>query len=159
MIGRRTGITVLRYDFSDPQAGKNICDRKIATMKSHIRRYVNEKHNVSTAKEMKEALESHGGVKVCRIAVAQMAPGGEHSGSGEGAKSLFYCPKSGCVATFESTSELDKHLDVGKHSKELERESTYDRIRKQWAQAITGIAHGQLVHSRLEKNLTSQEPP
>ncbi|KAI8518898.1 hypothetical protein Bbelb_021550 [Branchiostoma belcheri] len=85
MIGRRTGITVLRYDFSDPQAGKDICDRKIATMKSHIRRYVNEKHNVSTAKEMNEALESHGGVKGCRIAVAQMAPGGEHSGSAEDA--------------------------------------------------------------------------
>ncbi|KAI8494601.1 hypothetical protein Bbelb_278270 [Branchiostoma belcheri] len=58
-------------------------------MKSHVRRYVNEKHNVSTAKEMKEALESHGGVEGCGIAVAQMAPGGEYSGlKWEGVKAL-----------------------------------------------------------------------
>ncbi|CAH1242498.1 Hypp6774 [Branchiostoma lanceolatum] len=44
-------------------------------MKTHIRRYVNEKHDVISAEDMKEALESHGGVKECRVAVAQLAPG------------------------------------------------------------------------------------
>lgn len=73
-IGKRTGITPLRYDFSDPQAGKDICDRKIAPMKAHIRRWVNEKHDVTTAENMKEALESHGGLKGCRAAVAKVAP-------------------------------------------------------------------------------------
>ena len=60
MIGKRTGITPLRYDFSDPQSGKDICERKTAPMKSHIRRWVNERHDVLTALEMKTALESHG---------------------------------------------------------------------------------------------------
>ena len=62
-MGERTGIKPLRYDFSDPQAGKDICDRKTAAMKAHIRRWVNEKHDVITAEDMKQALESHGGLK------------------------------------------------------------------------------------------------
>ena len=69
-IGARTGIRIRRYDFSEPQAGKDICDRKIAPMKAHIRRYVNEKHDVTTAINIKEALESHGGIRGCRAAVA-----------------------------------------------------------------------------------------
>ena len=35
-IGERAGIQVRRYDFSNPQSGKDICDRKIAPMKGHI---------------------------------------------------------------------------------------------------------------------------
>ena len=60
-VGERTGIRPIQYDFSEPQSGKDICDRKTASMKAHIRRWVDEKHNVSTAEEMKEALESHVG--------------------------------------------------------------------------------------------------
>ena len=71
-IGSRTGIQIKRYDFSEPQAGKDICDRKVAPMKAHIRRYVNEKHDVVTAANMKEALESHGGIAGCRAAVAEI---------------------------------------------------------------------------------------
>eukprot|EP00058_Branchiostoma_floridae_P012379 XP_002597867.1 hypothetical protein BRAFLDRAFT_105474 [Branchiostoma floridae] len=210
-IGKKSGVSVLRSDFSDPQAGKDICDRKIASMKTHIRRYVNEKHDVLTAEDMKEALESHGGIKGCRIAVAQTdeankeharqkwegvkswnnfmfetdedirvwrafgvgvgevvnfatvpqthdlptltisAPFGppqsraSHittSAGGATSSALFCCPEPGCVAAFNSANKLGDHMDVGEHHKELERESTYDRIRKQWAQAVTGIAHG-----------------
>ncbi|KAL9976835.1 hypothetical protein ACROYT_G014170 [Oculina patagonica] len=71
-IGERTSVTPLRYDFSDPQAGKDICDRKTAPMKAHIRRWVNEKHDVTTADDMKQALESHGGLKGCRAAVVEV---------------------------------------------------------------------------------------
>ena len=39
-------------------------------MKAHIRRHANEKHDVKTALDMKEALESHGGIRGCRAAVA-----------------------------------------------------------------------------------------
>ncbi|CAH1248588.1 Hypp8275 [Branchiostoma lanceolatum] len=209
-ISQKTGISVLRYDFSDPQAGKDICDRKIASMKTHIRRYVNEKHDVLTAESMKEALESHGGIKGCRIAVAQteetnreyprqkwegvkswnnfmfetdedirvwrafdigvgevvsfppvpqtqdlptlkitapFGPPQSHTShittsSGGDKSPLFHCPEPGCVATFHLTNKLEEHMDVGEHLKELERESAYDKIRKQWAQAVTGIAHG-----------------
>ena len=50
----RSGIKVIRYNFSDP---KNICDRKTAPMKAYIKRWVNEKHDVLTAKDMKLAIE------------------------------------------------------------------------------------------------------
>ena len=61
-IGKRTGIKVIRYDFSEPQAGKDICDRKTAPMKAHIGRFVNEKNDVVTAEDMKRAIESYGGL-------------------------------------------------------------------------------------------------
>ena len=80
-IGSRTGIMIRRYDFSEPQAGKDICDRKIAPMKAHIRRYVNEKHDVVTAAAMKEALESHGGITGCRTAVAAINTVNETGGT------------------------------------------------------------------------------
>ena len=41
-------------------------------MKTHIRRWVNEGHDVTTAEEMKVALESHGGVRGCRFAVVEI---------------------------------------------------------------------------------------
>ncbi|KAK3745426.1 hypothetical protein QZH41_010250, partial [Actinostola sp. cb2023] len=71
-IGQRTGITPVRYDFSDPQSGKDICDRKMASMKAHLRRWVNEKHDVISAEDIKTALESHGGVKGSRVAVVRI---------------------------------------------------------------------------------------
>ena len=71
-VGERTGIRPVRYDFSEPQAGKDICDRKTAAMKAHIKRWVNEKHDVATAEDMKAALESHGGITGCRAAVVEV---------------------------------------------------------------------------------------
>ena len=68
----RHGMVFVRYDFSDPQSGKDVCDRRIASMKTHIRRWVNEGHDVTTAEEMKVALESHGGVRGCRFAVVEI---------------------------------------------------------------------------------------
>ena len=60
-------MNLIRYDFSEPQAGKDICDRKTAPMKAHIIRFVNENNEVTTAEEMKKALESHGGLRGCRV--------------------------------------------------------------------------------------------
>ena len=71
-VGVRTGVRPVRYDFSEPQAGKDICDRKTAAMKAHIKRWVNERHDVVTAEDMKAALESHGGIKGCRAAVVEV---------------------------------------------------------------------------------------
>ena len=71
-VGERTGVSPVRYDFSEPQSGKDICDRKTAAMKAHIKRWVNERHDVVTAEDMKVALESHGGIKGCRAAVVEV---------------------------------------------------------------------------------------
>ena len=88
VIGDRTGVRVVRYDFSDPQSGKDVCDRKLAHMKAHIRRYVNEHNDVTTASEMKKALESHGGVKGCRFAVVELTNEEGCSQSVSGAKAV-----------------------------------------------------------------------
>ena len=55
-----------RYDFSDPQAGKDVIDRRITSVKSHIRRYINEGHDI------KGAIDSSGGVKGGQAAVVKL---------------------------------------------------------------------------------------
>lgn len=71
-ISKRVGINVRRYDFSDPQSGKDICDRRIAVMKSHMRRYLNEGNDINSASDMKRALDSYGSVKSCRVAAVDV---------------------------------------------------------------------------------------
>ena len=68
-IGDRTGVKIVRYDFSEPQAGKDIYDRRIAAVKNHMRRFINEDNDVKTASDMKAAIESYGGIKGCYAAV------------------------------------------------------------------------------------------
>ena len=71
-IGVRVGIDIEQYDFLETQSGKGICDRKIASMKSHVRIYVNEKHDVVFGEDLKAALESSGGIKGCRVSVVEV---------------------------------------------------------------------------------------
>lgn len=62
-----TGIKVERVDFSDPQGGKGPCDRKAATIKAHVLRYINEGTDVETAEDLRRAILSHGGVRGVRV--------------------------------------------------------------------------------------------
>ena len=55
-IGARAGISVVRYDFSEPQQGKDICDRIICPLKSSIRRFCNEGNDIINAQDMQKAL-------------------------------------------------------------------------------------------------------
>ena len=71
-LGQRVGVRISRYDFSEAQAGKDICDRRAAALKSHIRRYINEGNDVKTASDMKAAIDSHGGIKGCYSAVCKV---------------------------------------------------------------------------------------
>ena len=68
-----SGASVLAVDFSDPQGDKGPADRMSATCKNHIRRYINEGHDVTTAEQMKEAILSHGGVEGVRLVVVDVA--------------------------------------------------------------------------------------
>ena len=52
--------------------GKDVCDRKTAAMKARIRKWVDERHDGTTAEDMKQALESHGGLRRCREAVVEV---------------------------------------------------------------------------------------
>lgn len=61
-----------RYDFSEPQFGKDVCDRIISQMKGAIRRYGNEGHDILTASDMHEALKARQ-VKGTTAAVCQVS--------------------------------------------------------------------------------------
>ena len=89
-LEERSGVRIARYDFSEPQAGKDICDRRIASIKSHIRRFVNERNDVETATSMKVAIESHGGVMGCYASVRKVQTTSQtmHKHTMTGAQSL-----------------------------------------------------------------------
>ena len=70
-IGDRAGTDIKQYDFSEPQSRKDVCDRKIAPMKAQITCYINEKHNMLSASDMKQVIETHGGVQEVRVTVAK----------------------------------------------------------------------------------------
>ena len=63
----------LRYDFSEPQFGKDVCDRIISPLKGVIKRYCNEGHDVMTAADMFAALKARP-VKDCTAAVCEVDP-------------------------------------------------------------------------------------
>ena len=56
-------ITVAQYNFSEPQAGKDLCDSKTSHSKLHMLRYADEGNDILTANDMKAALDSHSGLR------------------------------------------------------------------------------------------------
>ena len=70
-IAKSVGIKIVRIDFSDPQGGKGAADRLAATCKAHIRAYINEGNDVTTAENMKDALQSSGGIQGVRVVAMQ----------------------------------------------------------------------------------------
>ena len=50
---------------------------------------------------------------------------------------LFECSVLGCVEVFETFSQLELHLDVGKHT--VSRLSQYDAIKRDWALKFSSI--------------------
>ena len=57
-VGSRQGIDVVIviYNISEPQHGKDICDRILCPMKAAVKRYCNDVHDSLTAKDMQTAL-------------------------------------------------------------------------------------------------------
>ncbi|XP_063412207.1 uncharacterized protein LOC134694977 [Mytilus trossulus] len=67
-------IKIKQYNFSEAQAGKDLCDSKTGSCRLHIFKYANEGHDILNTNDMKTALESHGGVKgtqACIVSVNQ----------------------------------------------------------------------------------------
>ena len=56
------GLRLARMDFLDAQGGKGPCDRKAATIKSHMAGYLNSGLDIETASQMLEAINSFDGV-------------------------------------------------------------------------------------------------
>ena len=67
-VGERVGVSLERYDFSEPQSGKDVCDRTLCPLKGAIRRFCNEGHDVLTASDMHTALKERP-VRGCTAAV------------------------------------------------------------------------------------------
>ena len=62
----RHGVEFKRYDFSDPQSARMF---PISSIKTHLRRWVNEGHDITTAEKMRIVLEFREGVRGCRFSV------------------------------------------------------------------------------------------
>ena len=56
--GDNAGVVVEWNDFSDPQGGKGVCSHQAATIKGDVGRHNNKGHDVTTAAELKTAIES-----------------------------------------------------------------------------------------------------
>ena len=50
----------------------DVCDCHIATLKGHMRQFINEGNDINTAQEMKVVIESYGGIKDCYATVAEI---------------------------------------------------------------------------------------
>lgn len=59
---------------------------------------------------------------------------------------IFGCSEPACVLTFKSEAEAQRHMDVGRHTYELESVSVYDRAKMIWAEKLTGISAGGHQH-------------
>ena len=70
-IAKSVRMKIVRIDFSDPQGGKGAANKLAATCKAHIRAYINEGHDVVTAENMKDALQSSGGIQGVRVVTMQ----------------------------------------------------------------------------------------
>ncbi len=56
-VSKRVGIQVERYDFSEPQHGKDLCDRILCPLKTSIGKFCNEGSDITTAAQMRYALK------------------------------------------------------------------------------------------------------
>ena len=70
-IGERTGISVRRFDHSELQHGKDICDRILCPMKAAIRPFCNKGHDILEASDMNITLKERQ-VKKTNAAVCSM---------------------------------------------------------------------------------------
>ena len=106
LMGAATGIHVKKVDFSDPQGGKGPSHRTAATIKAHVRRYINEGHDVLTARDFKDAVLSYGGVKGVRVALltdASQQPQQELSGCWRGIRFLnTFLYQKDCVTVWRA---------------------------------------------------------
>ena len=49
----------------------------------------------------------------------------------------FDCPIDGCIYSYKSDAELQKHLDISNHVRRLHRESQFDHIKRQYADMVS----------------------
>ena len=70
-LGQKEGIVLKRLDFSDPQGGNGACDHKAATIKSHMRVFLNSGNDIETPEQMFKAMVSFGGVPSLNVTLCE----------------------------------------------------------------------------------------
>jgi len=73
-VANKHGVNLKRVDFSDLHSGKGSCDRKAATIKSHMRIYVNAGHDIETSSQMITSIESSGEMAGVNMTVSGPQP-------------------------------------------------------------------------------------
>ncbi|KAK3745995.1 hypothetical protein QZH41_005779 [Actinostola sp. cb2023] len=68
-VAKLNGLHLSRMDFSDPQGEKGSCDRKAGAIKRHMLVHLNSGHDIQTAAQMQDAIESFGGVPSVKVSV------------------------------------------------------------------------------------------
>ena len=68
----KAGVSLKRLNFSDPLGGKGACDRKVATIKSHMQIFLNAGNDIETAAQMKAAIKSSGGVLGVNVTLSEI---------------------------------------------------------------------------------------
>ena len=58
----------------------------------------------------------------------RVARGPDPRPSDEENDDLFNCPEEGCIKTFRTHQNLQRHVDFGRHQIKLNKESQYDQI-------------------------------
>ena len=71
-LADKGGVSLKRVDFSDPRGGKGACDRKAATIKSHMQIFLNAGNDIETAAQMKAAIESSCGVPGVNVTLSEI---------------------------------------------------------------------------------------
>ena len=71
ILGLQSGVSIKRLDFSDPQGGKAACDRKAATIKSHMRIHLNAGNDIETPVQIRDAILSCGGVPAVNVVLCE----------------------------------------------------------------------------------------
>lgn len=61
-ISSKQAIKIKRWDFSDPQAGKDACDRSSGIIKRHVRLFAAENNKCTNAAEFVKCASSHNGI-------------------------------------------------------------------------------------------------
>ena len=56
-LSQLTDVHIVGYHFSEPQKGKDVCDRIICPLKTSLKKYCNEGNDILTATDMRTALE------------------------------------------------------------------------------------------------------
>ncbi|CAG2241055.1 unnamed protein product [Mytilus edulis] len=177
-ISSRTGITIKRYDYSEAQAGKSYCDLKIAHMRGKMRVYAASGHNITTAADMKKALDSGTGVVECeRVETSRndknenlvtdtsednveiqenvleiSEPNNNNESEQRLQSSTFFCSEPGCSKIYQSYNSLKNHILTGKH--EFKNTiSTYDNIRNKWAENCQSMSTEAMPQTFTDTNL------